>query len=80
MKGRLTTQFDIGYGAADFGWQTRPENEATLTGQDIMKLSASGSPQRELRRVQTHDMTFDVSSASTLHILLEFGFLARDVA
>ena len=78
MKGRLSTQFDIGYGAADFGWQTRPENEARA--RTLWKLSASGSPWRDLKRVQTHDMAFDVSPASTLHILLEFGALAIDVA
>jgi hypothetical protein len=62
-KTRLILNFDPGYGAADFAWDTC-QNEAKTHDQNIVKSTASGLPDCVgLSRVETNLTLFDVSPA-----------------
>jgi len=62
-KTRLILNFDPGYGAADFAWDTC-QNEAKTHDQSIVKSTASGLPDCVgLSRVETNLTLFDVSPA-----------------
>lgn len=66
IKTRLILNFDIGYGVADFGWDTC-QNEAKTHNHDVVKLTASGLPDYvALSRVETNLTLFDVSPASSV--------------
>jgi hypothetical protein len=65
IKTRLILSFDIGYGTADFGWDTC--QNAKTHDQAIMKLTASGLPDCiALSRVETNPTLFDVSRSSAV--------------
>jgi hypothetical protein len=66
IKTPLILSFDIGYGVADFGWDTY-QNEAKTHDQDIVKLNASRlSHCVALSRVETNLTSFDVSPAPSV--------------